>query len=153
MSDETEVMIIAEIGSNYNNDLEIAKKYVMAAKKVGSNAIKFQTLKKDKLIAPRIYSNGKWDENPVYINFGNLELSDDWHYVLKKTADEINIEFISTPFHLGAVDLLKKVGVQTYKIASGDITFLPLIESIGRTGKNVILSTGASSLHDIERGA
>ena len=145
------IQIIAEVGSNFNRSLSTAMDYIIPVKECGANAIKFQTLKKDKLIAPKICSDGKWAENPVYRNFGNLELPDDWHYILKKTADENSIEFISTPFYLEAVDLLEKVGVQTYKIASGDITFFPLLESIGRTGKRVIMSTGASSLNDVER--
>ncbi len=144
--------LIAEVGSNYGNDLETAKKYIRVSRETGADAVKFQTLRRDKLVAPRIWSNGKWVDNPVYVNFSNLELADEWHYILKRTSDENGIEFISTPFYLEAVDLLEKVGVTTYKIASGDITFLPLLETVGRTEKRVILSTGASSLKDIERG-
>jgi len=70
---------------------------------------------------------------------------------LKQTAEEQGIEFISTPFYLGAVELLEKVGVSTYKVSSGDITFFPLLELVGNTGKRIILSTGASSLFDVER--
>lgn len=146
------VIVIAEVGSNYNTDIELAKKYIYAARDSGADAVKFQTLRKDKLVAPKTLLNETWADNPVYHGFSNLELHDDWHYTLKSTADECGIEFISTPFYLEAVDLLEKVGVTTYKIASGDITFLPLLETVGRTGKQVILSTGASSLKDIEKG-
>ena len=90
-------------------------------------------------------------DNPVYQQFSNRSLPEDWHFVLKQTADEQSIEFMSTPFYLEAVDLLEKVGVRTYKIASGDITFRPLLEAIGRTGKRVILSTGGSSLDDVDQ--
>jgi sialic acid synthase SpsE len=117
----------------------------------GVDAVKFQTLRKDKLVAPRIWQDKMWVENPVNQKFSNLELPDEWHFELKQTADEHDIEFISTPFYLEAVNLLEEVGVTTYKIASGDITFTPLLETVGRTGKRVILSTGASSLSDIER--
>jgi sialic acid synthase SpsE len=129
----------------------LALKYVKAANECGADAVKFQTLRKDKLVAPRIRVDGVLVDNPVYQKFANLELADEWHYKLKQTADECGIEFISTPFYLEAVDLLEKVGVKTYKIASGDITFLPLLEAVGRTGKRVILSTGASSLGDVEQ--
>ncbi|MBW1793743.1 MAG: N-acetylneuraminate synthase family protein [Deltaproteobacteria bacterium] len=145
------VMFIAEVGSNYNADIEVAKKYIYAARDSGANAVKFQTLRRDKLVAPKILLNGTWTDNPVYHSFNNLELQDDWHYILKATADELGIEFISTPFYLEAVDLLEKVGVCTCKIASGDITFFPLLEAVGHTGQRVILSTGASSLPDVER--
>ena len=145
------IRTIAEVGSNYDGSLAKARTYIEASKECGAEAVKFQTLRRDKLNAPRAWSDGTWVDNPVYHNFSNLELSDEWHYALKQTADEHGIEFISTPFYLEAVDLLEKVGVRTYKIASGDITFFPLLEAVGRTGKQVILSTGASSLRDIER--
>lgn len=147
MSDR--VMIIAEVGSNYNGDVELAKWYVLAAKESGADAVKFQTLQKSKLVAPRTYAGGAVTDNPVYINFANLELPDEWHYELKAVADQAGIEFMSTPFHLEAVELLESVGVRSYKIASGDITFRPLLETVGRTGKQVVLSTGASTEDEV----
>ena len=149
MSNRT--FIICEIGSNYNGSLECALEYVSAAKAAGADAIKFQTLRRDRLVAPRVQIKGEWVDNPVYRNFLNLELPADWHFELKRRADEVGIEFFSTPFYLEAVELLERVGVRTYKIASGDITFFPLLKEVGRTGKRVILSTGASDLADIER--
>jgi sialic acid synthase SpsE len=142
---------ICEIGSNYNGSLDCAFDYLRAAKAAGADAVKFQTLRKDKLVAPRLYVNGAAAENPVYKAFSSLELPDEWHFELKRRADELGIEFFSTPFYLEAVDLMERVGVQTYKIASGDISFLPLLRAVGRTGKRVILSTGASDLADVER--
>lgn len=143
--------IIAEIGSNYNNDLALAKKYVELCSQAGADAVKFQTLKKDFLIAKNIRSKGKIIHNPVYDIVVNLELPDEWHYELKKEADKYGIEFLSTPFYLEAVDLLEDVGVRTYKVASGDITFFPLLKKIGETKKEVILSTGASNIDDIRK--
>lgn len=142
---------ICEVGSNYNGSLECAFDYLRAAKTAGADAVKFQTLRKDKLVAPRIYDKGAWIENPVYKAFSSLELPDEWHFELKRYADEVGIEFMSTPFYLEAVELMERVGVKTYKIASGDISFLPLLHVVGATGKRVILSTGASDLTDIER--
>ena len=139
------------MGSNYDGSLAKAKEYIKAAKQCGADAVKFQTLRKDLLIAPRICVGGTWVDNPAYRNFRNIELQEQWHYSLKQTADEHSIEFISTPLYLEAVDLLEKVGVRTYKVASGDITFFPLLETIGHTGKRVYLSTGASSLQDVEQ--
>lgn len=144
------VNIIAEIGSNYNSDLEIAKKYISRSKDSGADAVKFQTLRKAKLIAPMVRQEDKWAQHPAWENFSNLELPDEWHFTLKEFADESNIEFISTPFYLEAIDLLEKVKVSRYKIASGDITFYPLLKKVGETGKPVILSTGGSNFFDVE---
>lgn len=147
----SKIQIIAEVGSNYDNNIEKAKGYIKSSKIYGADAVKFQTLRKDKLISPNMLSNGKLVDNPAYKNFKNLELPEEWHYALKKAADREGIEFISTPLYMEAVDILEKAGVRTYKIASGDITFFPLLEKIADTGKRIILSTGASSLKDIER--
>ncbi|CAN5355042.1 N-acetylneuraminate synthase family protein [soil metagenome] len=143
------VTLIAEVGSNHNGELELAKRYVRAAAESGADVVKFQTLRKRTLVAPRLYGEGMVVENPVYANFASLELPDEWHGELNALAESVGIEFMSTPFDLEAVDLLETVGVRAYKIASGDITFRPLLERVGRTGKRVVLSTGASSESDI----
>jgi len=144
-------LIIAEVGSNYNNSLETAKTYIKAAKAAGANIVKFQTLRKDRLFSRILWVENKPAKNPVYDKVLNLELPDDWHFELKKTAVEAGVEFMSTPFYLEAVDLLERVGVLSYKIASGDITFVPLLERVGATRKPVFLSTGASDLNDVEK--
>jgi len=144
------VKIIAEIGSNYDGDLDLAKKYISAAAECGADMVKFQTLRKDQLIAPKVIIGGELKDNPVYQNFAGLELPDEWHFSLRTSANQNNIEFFSTPFYLEAVELLERVGIHTYKIASGDITFFPLLKAVGKTGKDVILSTGGSSLADVE---
>ncbi|CAB1061345.1 N-acetylneuraminate synthase (EC [Olavius sp. associated proteobacterium Delta 1] len=145
-----QVKIIAEIGSNYNGDLDLAKKYISAAAQCGADMVKFQTLRKDQLIAPKVTMGGGLKDNPVYQNFANLELPDAWHFSLQTCANQNHIEFFSTPFYLEAVELLERVGIATYKIASGDITFIPLLKAVGKTGKDVILSTGGSNLADVE---
>ena len=149
MKNSFKTYIIAEIGSNHNNNIETAFKYIKEAKKSGANAVKFQSLKKEKLISPYIFKNNKRYKNLSYEKFINLEISDEMHYKLKKFSDKIGIEFISTPFDLEAVDLLEKIGVKKYKIASGDITFYPLLTKIAKTKKSVIISTGASNIKDI----
>jgi len=143
--------IIAEVGSNYDNNLETAKAYVREVKVAGADAVKFQTLRKDKLVSRMLWDDGKPADNPVYRKVANLELPEEWHFELKKTADEVGIKFMSTPFYLEAVDLLERVGVSSYKVASGDITFVPLLERVGATRKPVFLATGASDLHDVEK--
>ncbi|MEO1039646.1 MAG: N-acetylneuraminate synthase family protein [Pseudomonadota bacterium] len=151
MSDRVE--IIAEIGSNHDGDLDTAKRYVEACAKAGADAVKFQTLARETLIAPNVRDpqSGQWIDNPKYEAFGNLALSDDWHFQLKACADETGIEFMSTPFSLEAVDLLETVGVKRYKLASGDLTFRPLQARVAATGKPVLLSTGASYLAEVRQ--
>ena len=144
------VSIIAEIGSNYDNDLETAVAYIRASRDAGADMVKFQTLRKERIVAQDIRVGGRLERNPVYDLFTSLELPDDWHAHLKQKADEMGIEFFSTPFYLEAVDLLERVGVRTYKIASGDITFTPLLEAVGRTGKSAVVSTGGSTLAEID---
>lgn len=143
--------LIAEVGSNYDGRLDKAVEYIKAARACGANAVKFQTLRKEKLVAPKLWAGGTSEENPIYRQFSNLALPDEWHRTLKEEADLQGIEFISTPFYLEAVELLESVNVRTYKIASGDITFRPLLEAVAQTGKRVILSTGGSSLSDVEK--
>lgn len=151
MQQTNRVICIAEVGSNFNGDLDLAKRYVRASAEAGADAVKFQTLKKHLTISPRTRVKGMVVPYPIYEIFKSAELPDSWHYDLKKVSDTVGIEFISTPFYLEAVDLLIDVGVETFKVASGDITFFPLLERIAATGKDVLLSTGASSNADIQR--
>ena len=149
MQELNRVKCIAEVGSNFNNDLDMALRYVGAIAEAGADAVKFQTLKKRLIISPVTKVGGQIVPYPIYDIFKSAELPEKWHYLLKKEADNVGIEFISTPFYLEAVDLLVDVGVQTIKVASGDITFFPLLRKIGETGKAVILSTGASTDQEI----
>ena len=144
------VEFIAEVGSNFGGQLATAKEYVNGAKQAGAQAVKFQTLERDSLVAPKIFADGAWVENPTYKNFSNVGLRHEWHQPLKDQADKLEIEFISTPFYIEAVEILESIAVRTYKIASGDITFLPLLREVGGTKKRVLLATGASSLADVE---
>ena len=143
--------LIAEVGSNYDGNLGRAIEYIKAAKTCGADIVKFQSLIKEKLVAPRLFSNEGVSDNPVYKGFSNLTLPEEWYPVLKEAADKEQIEFMSTPFYLEAVDILERINVRAFKIASGDITFTPLLNAVGKTGKRVILSTGGSSLEDVAR--
>lgn len=145
------ITLIAEIGSNFDGDLDTAKRHVAAAKKAGAHVVKFQTLSRDTLMAPFVLDegSGQWVDNPRHSGFSNLGLPEDWHFVLKSIADDEGIEFMSTPFYLEAVDLLEDVGVKRYKLASGDLTFAPLQAKVAATGKPVLMSTGASHLDEV----
>ena len=142
--------IIAEVGSNFDGDEIIARRHIEAAAAAGANAVKFQTLTKETLIAPEVRTEtGDWVQNPVWSIFSNLGLPQAWHRPLLEYAESLGIEFISTPFYLESIDLMESVGVKRYKIASGDLTFRPLIEAVGQTGKPVILSTGGGTNQEI----
>lgn len=150
MKADSQVEIIAEVGSNHADDLDLARAYIAAAAAAGADIVKFQTLQRDRLVAPEILRGDTWVANPVHDQFANVGLRDEWHAPLKKCADAHGVEFMSTPFHLAAVDVLENVGIERYKIASGDITFTPLLERVGSTGKPVILSSGASTIEEVD---
>lgn len=146
----THIDVIAEIGSNHGGDLDQAKRYIEASAKAGADVVKFQTLTPEGLIARFVKgADGTVTENPKFAAFGNAGLPDDWHAPLMACAADNGVEFMSTPFSLDAVELMESLGVKRYKIASGDLTFTPLLEALGATGKRLILSSGASYLDEV----
>jgi len=134
--------IIAEVGSNHNRNLKLAKNYIELAKKVGANAVKFQTFKADNLVSKK-YAKQMYDIIKKY------ELKPEWHIELKEFADKLGIIFLSTPFDEESADLLEQVGVSAFKIASGDLTHLPLLEYVAKKQKPMILSTGGANITEI----
>jgi N,N'-diacetyllegionaminate synthase len=146
-----ETFIIAEVGSNYGGRYVLAERFVTRAAEIKANAVKFQSYLLSKLLAPKVKTVDGLVDNPALKIFPGDGLPEEWHETLKQTADKAGIEFMTTPFYLEMVPLLEEIGVKTYKIASGDITFLPLLKAIGETKKNVILSTGASSLAEVDK--
>jgi len=154
ISDSSMPYIIAEIGVNHENSMETAMRLIEEAKDGGAHAAKFQTYKAD-LITMRD-SPAYWDqsEEPAdsqhelfskYDLFGREE-----YKALAEHCRYVGIDFMSTPFDLQAVDDLNLI-VDVFKVASADITNIPLLRKIGRTGKPVILSTGASNVEEIDR--
>jgi len=147
--------IIAEAGVNHNGNIEIAKKMIEVAKQCGADAIKFQTFKSEQVIskyAPKAeyqkQTTGEIDSQLEMVK--KLELSFDDFIALKEYCDELNIMFLSTPFDFESIDFLYNLGLEIFKIPSGEITNLPYLEKIGKLGKKVILSTGMADLGEIE---
>ena len=147
--------IIAEAGVNHNGSLELAKKLVDAAVEAGADAVKFQTFKAKELIsaaAPKAdyqkETTGGSDGQLEMVQ--QLEMSEQMTRSVAEYAAERNIIFLSTGFDETSVDLLDAIGVPGFKIGSGDLTTLPLLEFIGRKRKPVILSTGMSYLEEIQ---
>lgn len=132
--------VIAEAGINHNGSLKVAKQLIRKAKLSGANAVKFQTFK-----ATDIASKS----SPFYKILHKLELSEESFGELSDYAKNKNITFLSTPFSFDAVDILEKIKVPAYKIASGDLTHIPLIEYVAKKNKPIIISSGMSTMDEI----
>lgn len=148
--------IIAEAGVNHNGSLDMAKRLIEAAAEAGADAVKFQTFKADRLVsrsAPKAdyQTRTTGTGESQYEMIRKLELDENAHQVLMAHCSACNIQFLSTPFDLESVELLAgRFDLPCIKIPSGDITNGPLLLKIARTGKPVILSTGMSTLGEIE---
>lgn len=149
--------IIAEIGANHNGEIELAKKLIFEAHKIGADAVKFQSWNESSLISDYEYKRNTHYEGSRRKHFGSLkqmvqryQLSKEDHYELKKYCDEIGILFSSTPFSKAEVDLLEELNVQFYKIASMDVDNLELLKYVANKQKPIVLSTGMSSIAEIE---
>lgn len=146
--------IIADAGVNHNGSLETAKKLVDAAVEAGADAVKFQTFKSEDHFGINAqkaeYQKETTDENETLMEIAKgLEINRQMHIELINYCKEKKIIFMSTPMDLTSVDLVKELGMEIYKIGSGNITNLPLLKKIGKLNKSVILSTGMSYLNEI----
>ncbi len=153
--DQNNVVVIAEAGVNHNNSLKIAKKLIRAAKNAGANIIKFQTYKAEKLVsrkAPRFWnwSGEVKQKGTQYDSYKRLDKFGFEEYrKLKKLCDKYEIEFMSTPFDNESADMLQKIGVKGFKVASCDITNYLLLKHLAKKKLPLLLSTGASNIKDI----
>ncbi len=149
------IFIIAEAGVNHNGSLELAMKLVECAAAAGADCVKFQTFKSESLVsasAPKAdYQklNTASDETQFEM-LKKLELSQEDFCLLKKRCDDLEIMFLSTPFDFESADFLKNLGMKIFKIPSGEITNLPYLRKINSYATDVILSTGMSTLEEIE---
>lgn len=149
------VFIIAEAGVNHNGSLDRAKEMVKLAASAGVDAIKFQTFTADTLVrkdaAKANYQIKTSGQNETQFEMlKKLELSYGAHLELIKICQFYRIEFLSTPFDLTTIDLLKKIGINKWKIPSGEITNLPYLRKIASFGQKIILSTGMADLKEIK---
>ena len=149
--------IIAEAGVNHNGDLRLAKKLVKAAANAGADAVKFQTFSTDSiatLTAPKATYQKKTSDatESQYAMLKRLELPQNAFIALAEYAEKNGIEFLSSPFDLASADLLESIGIAAYKIPSGELTNIPLLEKVGRYKKPVILSTGMAEMEEIREG-
>ncbi|QLH76827.1 N-acetylneuraminate synthase family protein [Halosimplex rubrum] len=149
---DEDTFVIAEAGSNHNGDLETAKELIDVATEAGVDAVKFQVFEADSLYVEDSGTDESLDENQsIHDIISTLELPREWIPELKSHCERRDIVFLSTPFDERAIDVLDEY-VPAYKIASSSITHLPFLECVAKTGKPILMSTGAHELPEIEAG-
>ena len=151
------VYIIAEMSANHCGDKELAKKIIKKAKEIGADAVKVQTYTADTITIDcnneEFQINDKnslWNGENLYKLYQKAYTPWEWQGELKEYADSIGIDFFSTPFDYTAVDFLESINVPCYKIASFEAMDYPLIKYAAKFGKPMIISTGVSSLEEIQ---
>ncbi|MCM1045124.1 MAG: pseudaminic acid synthase [Candidatus Gastranaerophilales bacterium] len=150
------VFIVAEMSANHRMDFDVAVKLMQAAKDAGADAVKLQTYTADTLTLDcddpcfQITQGTLWDGTTLHKLYQQAYTPWEWHPKLKKLAEEMGLIFFSSPFDFSAVDFLEEMNVPAYKIASFEITDIPLIKKIAALGKPVILATGVAYLSDID---
>jgi pseudaminic acid synthase len=150
------VFIIAELSANHNGSLEIALETIRAAKRTGADAIKLQTYTADTITLNSkkpdfMINHGTiWDGQNLHDLYHEAHTPWEWHKALFDEAAKEGLYCFSSPFDPTAVDLLEELDCPAYKVASAEITDLPLIEYIASKGKPVIISTGMADDNDIE---
>lgn len=155
ISSTSPVFIIAELSANHNGSLDTAIETIRAAKRAGANAIKFQTYTADTITIDSkkedfLIKGTIWEGRNLHDLYSEAYTPWEWHEQLFAVAKEEGLECFSSPFDPTSVELLEKLNVPAYKIASFEITDIPLIELVASKGKPIIISTGIAELEDIE---
>lgn len=155
IGDKSSVYIIAEMSANHAGSIETAKEIIHAAKIAGADCVKIQTYTPDTLTIDcdnRYFQiqDGTWNGDNLYQLYGKAYTPWEWHQELKDEAENIGIDFFSTPFDNSAVDFLEDLGIGFYKIASFELVDLPLLEYVASKGKPIIMSTGMATLAEID---
>lgn len=150
------VYIVAEISANHGHDIQIAKETIKAAKEAGADAVKIQTYTANTITMDcdneyfQIKQGTLWDGTTLYRLYQEAYTPWEWHEELFRYARDIGITIFSSPFDKTAVDLLESLNTPAYKIASFEITDIPLIEYIALKGKPIIISTGIATIGEIK---
>jgi len=155
LGDDHPPYLIAELSANHNGSIDRAKESIQAAKESGAQAVKLQTYTADTMTIDSdkegfIIKGGLWDKYKLYDLYQEAHTPFEWHAELFKFASDIGITIFSTPFDESAVDLLEDLGAPAYKIASFEITDIPLISCVAKTKKPLFMSTGMASEAEIE---
>ena len=146
--------LIAEISANHNGSLSKLKKLIRTAKKYGADAVKLQTYTADMMTLNSknkkfLIKDGIWKNKNLWELYDNCKTPLSWHKEIFDFASKEKIECFSSPFSIEAVDFLEQFNPKFYKIASFEITDLPLIRRVAETKKHIIISTGMASLNEI----
>ena len=149
------VFIIAEAGVNHNGSIDLAKKLIDVASNSGADAVKFQTFKAKNLVTINSekadYQQTTNRKETQFDMLKKLELSKDNHIDLVDYSKKKKIKFLSSPFDLESINLLNNLGLDIFKIPSGEITNLPYLRLLGSQNKKIILSTGMSNIDEVKR--
>lgn len=148
---------IADLASNHNGDIHRARELIFQAKEAGADAVKFQHFLAEKIVSDHGFRNlnramghqANWSKS-VFDIYKQYECDRSWTQELVKTAQEVNITFMTTPYDVDALDLLD-FHLPAYKIGSGDITWIDFIEQVAQKKKPVLLANGASTMEDTKR--
>ena len=156
ISKDSPTFIVAEMSANHNMDYDRAVAILRAAKDAGADAVKIQTYTADTITldcdAPcfQITQGTLWDGITLHKLYESAYTPWEWQPKLKRIAEDLGLEFFSSPFDLSSVDFLEEMGVPAYKVASFEINDIPMIRKIALTGKPVIFATGIAHISDIE---
>ena len=156
IDENSPVFIVAELSANHNQSFDIAVKTIKVMKEAGADAVKFQTYTPDAMTIDcdnkyfKINQGTIWDGKTFYELYKEAYMPWEWQPELKKIAENLGLICFSTPFDKTSVDFLEKMDVSCYKIASFEITDIPLIEYVASKDKPVIISTGIAILGDIK---
>jgi sialic acid synthase SpsE len=143
------LFVVAELGLNHGGSVTRALALVDAAAAAGASAVKLQTIVADDLVAEDGGALMHVGQPSLRAFFRAFELDEAAHRLVAARARARGLALLATPFSLAAVDMLERIGVDAYKIASGDLTFLPLIERCARTGKPLVMATGMAHLDEV----
>lgn len=150
------VIIIAEAGVNHNGEFEIAKKLIDAASEANVDYVKFQTFKAKNIVTKKAkkakyqINNLKENDDSQFFMLKSLELPYKWHQKLIDYANLKNLKFLSTGFDTGSIDFLDDLGIQIFKIPSGEITNKPYLEHVAKKNKEIIISTGMATMLEVK---
>ncbi len=155
VGDRAPFYTIAEVGSNFDQNIDKAKRLVDLAIECGADSVKFQSFRAEKLVSDEGFKHlkvgyqAKWTKSVTEVYKG-AEFPSEWHQEIFDYCKEKGITFFSAPYDRGSVDMLDEMGIPVFKIGSGDITWLEMIDYIARKGKPIILATGASTMGQVE---
>lgn len=150
------IYVIAEAGVNHNGNVDTAKKMVEAAKEAGADYVKFQTFVPEKLVS-RFAGKAEYQKAATGTEESQLEmleklaLTRDDFVELEKYCKKTGIGFLSTPFDLESISFLEQLDMDFWKVPSGEVTNLPYLEAIGKTGRKVVMSTGMCGMEEIRK--